>query len=137
MTHWNSVHPRTQSSKYNSQKTEVDGIKFDSRKEARRYRELKLLEQAGEIEDLRMQVKYILIPAQREPDTVGARGGIIKGKVIERECSYLADFVYRIGGTSEEVVEDVKGYKDGSAYAIFKIKRKLMLFIYGIRVKEI
>lgn len=123
--------------KYHSRKTIIDGIEFMSRKEATRYTELKLLEKAGEISDLRLQVKYVLIPAQREPDTVGARGGIIKGKVIERECSYLADFVYRIGGTSEEIVEDVKGYKDGSAYAIFKIKRKLMLYIYGIRVKEI
>lgn len=121
--------------KYKNTKTVVDGIVFDSRKEASRYRELKLLEQAGSISDLKCQEKFILIPVQREPDIVGVRGGIKKGKVIEKECSYLADFVYIRDG--EVIVEDVKGYKNGSAYNIFKIKRKLMLYLYGIRIQEI
>ena len=120
--------------KYKNTKTIVDGIEFDSRKEAARYKELKLLEAAGEISNLEMQVKFVLIPTQREPDFVGVRGGIKKGKVIEKECSYLADFVYI--RDEHVIVEDVKGYKNGSAYNIFKIKRKLMLYLYGIKIVE-
>lgn len=110
--------------KYNSRKTIVDGIKFDSKKEAARYKELKTLEKSGVISNLQRQVKYVLIPAQREDK-----------KLIERECSYYADFVYRQNG--QTVVEDVKGYRKGGAYAVFAIKRKLMLQKYGIRVKEV
>ena len=123
-------------SKYGANKAVVDGITFDSRKEARRYSELKLLERVGEISDLQLQVKFVLIPAQREPDTVGKRGGVIKGKLIERECSYVADFTYK-GKDGLLHVEDVKGYKDGSAYNLFKIKRKLMLYIHKIKVEEV
>ena len=118
-------------SKYNAKKTVVDGIVFDSRKEARRYSELKLLESAGHITDLQRQVEYILIPEQREPDTVGKRGGIKKGKVIERKCSYIADFVYIENG--ETVVEDAKGYRT----ELYKIKRKLLLERYNIRIREV
>lgn len=124
-------------SKYKAKKVEINGIKFDSKREARRYEELLILEQAGEIKDLKRQVKYILIPAQREPDTVGARGGKIKGKLIERETAYFADFVYTDTQTGEQIVEDVKGYRDGQAYALFKIKRKLMLYVHGIQIKEV
>lgn len=117
--------------KYHSKKVELDGIIFDSRKEAKRYRELTLLEKAGEINDLQRQVKFVLIPTQREPDTIGKRGGTIKGKVLERECAYIADFVYMENG--ERVVEDTKGYKTKE----YTIKRKLMLYIHNIRVKEV
>lgn len=123
-------------SKYKAHKTVIDGIQFDSIKEGRRYTELKLLERAGEISDLQMQVKFVLIPAQREPDTVGARGGIHKGKLIEHECSYIADFTYK-DSEGKLVVEDVKGYKGGGAYGVFKIKRKLMLYIHKIKVEEV
>lgn len=127
MTHWNSYHSRGSVSKYKARKVEIDGEKFDSKKEYSRWCQLKILEKAGEIADLERQVKYILIPSQKGED----------GKVIERECSYVADFCYRISGTADTVVEDVKGYKEGTAYAVFVIKRKLMLYIYGIRVKEV
>ena len=60
-------------SKYGAKKVEIDGIIFDSKKEGRRYQELKMLQKAGEISNLQRQVKYILIPAQREPDTEGPR----------------------------------------------------------------
>ncbi len=93
------------------------------------------MQRAGEIFDLRTQVKYILIPAQREPDATGKRGGTIKGKLLERECAYIADFVYKQNGV--EIVEDVKGYKDSTAYALFVIKRKLMLWVHGIKIKEV
>ncbi len=117
--------------KYRNTKTIVDGIEFDSRKEAARYKELKLLEEAGEISNLEMQVKFVLIPTQREPDFVGVRGGIKKGKVIEKECSYLADFVYIRDG--EVIVEDTKGIRTKD----YIIKRKLMLYLLGIRIQEI
>ncbi len=122
-------------SKYKSKKTIVDGIEFDSRKEANRYCELKLLQRAGKIQNLELQKAIELIPAQREADTIGKRGGIIKGKVIEKAVFYRADFVYTENG--ETVVEDVKGYKGGGAYAVFTIKRKLLLYKYGIKIKEI
>ena len=128
---------RTKKNKYNAKKVEYDGILFDSQKEVLRYKELTFLCSEGIISNLRRQVKYILIPAQREPATLGARGGIKPGKLLENECSYLADFVYTVNETGEEVVEDVKGYKKGQAYNVFTIKRKLMLFVYGIQIKEI
>lgn len=112
-------------SKYNNQKIVVDGRIFDSKKEALRWRQLKSLEKIHAISDLQRQVKYTLIPSQKDEN----------GKVIEQKCSYIADFVYRQNG--QTVVEDVKGYRKGGAYAVFAIKRKLMLQKYGIRVKEV
>lgn len=108
---------------------------YDSKKEYKRHCELQVLEAAGIIKDLHRQYKFVLIPAQREPDTIGKRGGKIKGKLIERELSYVADFVYMQDG--KVVVEDVKGYKGGGAYSVFKIKKKLMLYFHGIKVHEI
>ena len=110
---------------------------FDSRKELNRYKSLLLAQETGVITDLRRQVKYILIPAQREPDIIGPKGGVKKGKIIERELAYVADFVYQMSG--ETIVEDVKGYRNPKcgAYGTFVIKRKLMLWVHGIRVKEV
>ncbi|MBQ3326202.1 MAG: DUF1064 domain-containing protein [Clostridia bacterium] len=119
-------------SKYGAAKTIVDGMTFDSRKEANRYLELSMLEQAGCIEDLRRQVKFVLIPTQREEDTVGKRGGIKPGKVLEKECAYIADFVYR-DADGHTVVEDTKGVKTKD----YIIKRKLMLYVHGIRIREV
>lgn len=90
---------------------------FDSRKEERRYNELLLLEESGNISDLKRQVPFELIPKQRRKN----------GKAV-RECIYKADFTYYENG--EFVVEDVKPKKkDGSFYTTpeFKIKEKLML----------
>lgn len=117
--------------KYKNIKATINGITFDSKREANRYAELRLLEKAGIIQNLQLQVKYVLIPAQKEPDTVGARGGIHKGKVIEKECSYIADFVYEEDGKT--VVEDTKGFRTKD----YIIKRKLMLERYGIQIREI
>lgn len=108
--------------KYNNKKVTVNGQAFDSKKEANRYKELLLLEKAGAIKDLRMQVKFTLIPAQRDEAT---------GKVVERECSYKADFVYEEDGKT--VVEDVKGFRTKE----YIIKRKLMMWRYGIRIREV
>lgn len=128
--------------KYGNRKTTIGGKEFDSKKEARRYQELQLLQWSGQIQNLQTQVKYVLIPTQREASFEVYKSGPNKGrrkpgKVVEHECSYVADFVYTQDG--ETVVEDVKGYRDPSsaAYAKFVIKRKLMLERYGIRVKEV
>ena len=122
--------------KYNAKKVSVDGIEFDSKKEARRYQELLLLQKAGEIYMLERQKVYELLPAQREPDTVGKRGGVIKGKLLERAVEYVADFVYT-DKHGKTVVEDVKGFREGGAYAVFVLKRKLMLYRYGIKIIEV
>lgn len=119
-------------SKYNSVKTKNG----DSKKEAKRKAELEMLQSIGKISDLQCQVPFELIPAQFEPNTIGKRGGTVKGKCVERSVKYIADFVYT-DENGQKVVEDVKGYKGGAAYSIFTIKRKLMLYIHGIRIKEV
>ena len=118
-------------SKYGSKKVTVDGVTFDSQKEYRRFRELSLLERAGKITDLQRQITYLLIPCQYEPDTIGKRGGVKRGKLLEREVSYVADFVYTQDGKT--IVEDTKGFKTKD----YIIKRKLMLHVHGIRIKEV
>lgn len=117
--------------KYGNKKIEADGEIFDSKKEYRRWNELILLVKAGEISHLKRQVKYELIPAQREADITGPRGGIRRGKLIEREVAYVADFVYT-DKSGQIVVEDCKGLRTKE----YIIKRKLMLHKYGIRIKE-
>lgn len=127
--------------KYKNKKIMVNGIQFDSKKEAKRYQELKLMEDAGMISRLERQVEYVLIPEQREFNareiyTKGPKKGSFKpGKLLERKLVYVADFVYMMNG--KVIVEDVKGYRDGGAYRVFVIKRKLMLYRFGLAVKEI
>lgn len=129
-------YPRRQSAvgiskKYGNKKIFADGEVFDSKKEYRRWNELIMLVKAREITGLQRQVKYVLIPAQREPDLRGPRGGIRRGKLIEREAAYIADFVYtdRDGNT---IVEDCKGMRTKD----YILKRKMMLYFLGIRIKE-
>lgn len=130
---WNRYRNRGQG-KYRNNKTVVDGIQFDSRKEAQRYSELCIMQKAGMIHGLEWQKKFVLIPAQREPDTVGKRGGKIKGKLIEREAAYYADFCYYTKD-GEYVVEDVKS--EATKTEQYKLKRKMMLYMHGIRVTEV
>ena len=111
------------------------GQVFDSKKEYKRFCELSLLERAGEITNLQRQVPFLLIPEQRGPSVEkyqkGPRKGQLKpGPVLERKVSYVADFVYEENG--ETIVEDAKGMRTKE----FIIKRKLMLYRYGIRIKE-
>ena len=136
---------RKNNSKLNNQSITVDGIKFDSLKEARRYKELLLLQRAGVIQKLELQKKYELIPAQYETVAtgeyykVGDKKGQPKTKqvCIEQSVVYIADFVYTENG--QTVVEDVKGFRDPSSatYAKFVLKRKMMLWIHGIKIKEV
>lgn len=94
--------------------------KYDSKKEKNRADLLKILEKQGEISHLKEQVKFELIPSLR-----------INGKLIERSCSYIADFTYcDVHGNF--IVEDVKGVRT----EVYKIKKKLMLQVHGIRIKE-
>ena len=114
--------------KYHNKKVTIDGITFDSVKEANRYRELKVLERIGEITGLELQVKFVLIPSIYETyERYGKNGK----KLIEKECAYIADFVYFRNGV--KVVEDAKGVRTKD----YIIKRKLMLFMHGIRVNEV
>lgn len=112
--------------KYRNKQIIVDGEKFDSMKEYKRWCELKLMARTGMIKNLERQVKYVLIPAQ-----------YAHGKRLERECAYFADFRYIQNG--KLVVEDVKGYRDpnSAGYAKFVIKRKMMLHFHGIRISEV
>ena len=129
---------RNMRNKCGNHKVTINGIEYDSKKEYHRHCELLMLQRAGEIHDLERQVRFELVPTQREPDIIGKRGGVHKGKLIEKEVDYVADFVY-IDKAGEKVVEDVKGYRDPSSavYAKFVIKRKLMLWIHGIRIREV
>ena len=120
--------------KYRNKKITVDGIPFDSRREYNRFKELQLLERAGQIQGLELQKKFVLVPAQYETfERYGAKGQRLKDgkRCIEKECAYKADFVYTEGG--EVVVEDTKGMRTKE----YIIKRKLMLYIHGIKIKEV
>lgn len=92
-----------------------------SKKEHNRANQLKLMQRAGVISGLQEQVSYEVIPAQRDS----------AGKLLEHACRYVADFVY-YNENGELVVEDTKGFKTPE----YKIKRKLMLLVHGIRIKE-
>jgi len=107
--------------KYHNRKISTPYGKFDSRKELNRFRELSLLQRAGEISGLQRQVRFELIPASRDE----------KGRVVERACYYVADFVYIEGGN--RVVEDAKGVRTKE----YIIKRKLMLWVHNIRIQEV
>jgi hypothetical protein len=127
-------------SKYHSKKLLYDGILFDSRKEARRYAQLKQLEKAGEIRGLQTQVEYELIPSIYEEVETGEyyKRGENKGKpkvkrqLLEHGVKYVADFVY----TDKEgrlIVEDAKGFRTPE----YVLKRKLMLYLKDIKISEI
>ena len=126
-------------SKYHNYKTRTsDGIEHDSIKEANRWCELKLLERAGKIKDLQRQVEFELIPAQYETyERYGKKGQKLKDgmRLIERRCCYVADFVYVDVETGKKVVEDTKS--EATKTKDYKIKRKLMLLVHGISIKEI
>lgn len=120
--------------KYRNKKVVIDGITFDSTHEGNRYRELKLLEKAGKINGLKLQIKFPLIPAQYKIiERYGKKGQRLKDgrKCIEKECVYIADFVYYQNGVL--IVEDAKGVKTKD----YIIKRKLMLYMHGIQIKEV
>ena len=103
-------------SKYHAVRTTIDGITFASKKEAQRYRELKLLERAGEISNLQLQVPYIIIEKSK----------------YGRAIKYVADFVYQESGKNGPTVEDTKGYRTD----VYKLKKRLLAEKYSIEIKE-
>lgn len=105
--------------KFNNVKTEIDGITFDSKAEAARYYELKLLQRAGMIADLRLQVPFVLAPAVKLDERT------------KPALRYYADFVYFRDG--KQIVEDVKGQRT----QVYKIKQHLMKSVHGIDIVEI
>lgn len=107
--------------KYHNKKVIFNDLKFDSQAELKRYKELLLLEKAGEIRDIKTQINFNLIPVQLKND----------GK-IERGINYKADFVY-FDKDDKKIVEDVKGFKTKD----YIIKRKLMLWRHEITIKEV
>lgn len=110
-------------SKYNSVKVQIDGITFDSKAEARRFAELKVLRDAGQIDNLQLQKKFLLLPSKRNAEGY-----------LERETSYVADFVY-VDSSGETIVEDTKS--PATRTPEYVIKRKLMLHTHGITIREI
>lgn len=126
---WKKFPYKPRESKYHNKKLEFEGMKFDSRKELNRWHELRILQRAGEISELRRQVSFQLIPAlDWEGNALQSRKGAKEWPVY-----YVADFAYIDKNTDKTVVEDVKGYKTPE----YVIKRKLMLERYGIVIKEI
>lgn len=107
-------------SKYHAQKTVLDGIKFDSKKEANRYAELKLMERAGLIKGLQRQVRFELIPSFD-----------VDGKHY-RPTSYVADFVYTDVKSGKQVVEDCKGFRTD----IYRLKAKMFAHKFGVSILE-
>lgn len=120
--------------KYHSRKISRDGMDFDSLKEYRRYCELALLEKAGQITGLKLQVPFELLPAQYETfERYGKKGQRLKdgSRCIEKAVIYKADFVYIENGKT--IVEDTKGFKTKD----YILKRKMMLYFHGIKIKEV
>lgn len=120
--------------KYGNKKITVGGITFDSRREAKRYQELYFLQKAGKISDLELQKRFELIPAQYETfERYGKKGQRLKDgqRCVEKAVFYVADFCYVQDG--QMVVEDTKGVRTKD----YIIKRKLLLWVHGIRVKEV
>lgn len=115
---WKSLN-KSKQSKYHAEKTIIDGERFDSKREAERWQELRLMEKAGLIQNLQRQVKYELIPPYKDGK-----------KTILRGCSYIADFQYEENGRL--VVEDSKGMQTPE----YKIKKKLMAWLNGIVIRE-
>ena len=111
-------------SKYRNTKTVLDGITFDSKREAARYQELKALAARGVIEDFRHQAPFVLAPGVRFSDEKRAKPAL----------RYVADFAYKLDGRL--VVEDVKSKVTAGA-AAYRIKRHLMLSVHGIEVAEV
>lgn len=124
----------TSKNKYGNNRVFMNGQWFDSQHEADRFFELSMLQRAGQISELETQVPFELIPTQRGPSTIGKRGGVKLGKCLEKSCVYYADFVYK-DKEGNQVVEDAKS--PATRTEAYKIKKKLMLYRHGIRIKEV
>lgn len=109
-----------QENKYHNKEIVVDGIRFQSIKEATRWKELRLMERAGEITGLNRQLRIEIVPKTK----------------LHRARYYVADFVYFDKAQGKTIYEDVKGYKKGLAYQIFTLKRDILYWRHGIEILE-
>ena len=116
-------------SKYGARKCRLGDLVFDSTHERTRWQQLLLLEASGEITGLKRQVKYELIPAQFSNTEKTKKGN---PKCIERAVSYIADFTYE-DESGQLIVEDAKGFKTTE----YRIKKKLMLLVHWVEIKEV
>lgn len=120
--------------KFGNHKVTIDGIRFDSRKEAKFYLFLKEAEKKGEISDLRLQVPYELIPAIYEDQVIHLKTkDKTVTKCVQKAVHYVADFVYRETETGNEAVVDTKGFRTPE----YKLKKKMMRAFKGIDIKEV
>lgn len=131
---------RSSNSKFGNIKVKRDGKKLDSKREDKHYRDLKKLQEEGKISNLEIHKKFVLIPTQYAESTEvykrGAKKGQPKqGKLLEKECAYYADFTY-INEHGDLIVEDTKS-EITKKLPEYVIKRKLMLYVHGISVKEV
>lgn len=101
--------------KYNAQKTTINGIVFDSKREAGRYQELLLLQRAGQIRDLALQVPFAIVVNEK------------------KICKYIADFQYVDVASGKTITEDSKGFRN----QVYVLKKKLVSAIYGIEIVEV
>ena len=130
---------RKKGSKYGNEKTVIDNIKFDSKHEAERYCQLKLLQRAGVIRDLELQKEFILIPAQyKSEERYGKNGKRLKDKqiLVERKVSYFADFTYIEVESGQMIVEDAKS-EITRTDKTYILKRKMLRHFYGLEVQEV
>lgn len=116
--------PKKKTPKYNNIKTEKDGLKFDSKKEERRYTTLKAMERNGIIQDLKLQQAFVLAPMVKFSSESRAKP----------ELRYVADFVYMCNG--QQIVEDVKSEVTRKKDT-YRIKRHLMMSVHGIEIIEV
>ena len=107
--------------KYHNKWVIIDGLKFQSEKEGKRWQELKLMERAGKIKGLARQLRIEIVPKTK----------------LYRAVTYIPDFVYFDNSIGKTVYEDVKGMRSGAAYELFKVKQKILYWRYGIEVKEV
>ena len=118
-------------SKYHNKPVTVDGVKYDSSGEYRRFCYLKLLEQAGEIKNLEYHKLFELIPPIRKEIQCRMKNGKTYTRVTNEPRCYEADFTYTIVATGEQVVEDFKGVETD----LFLFKKDLFFSKYGIEIK--
>ena len=129
-------------SKFHSKKiTLPTGEVFDSKLEYERWNFLKAMILAGKVKDLERQVTYVLLPKQtKSSQPIGKNGTLLKPKVrvVERECTYKADFVYKalvdpVFNIWATIVEDTKGFKTPE----YRLKKKMMLYFHAVEIQEI
>ncbi len=122
--------------KYLNRKTEIDGIVFDSRKEAKYYLVLRQLEKDGKISNLRLQVPYEIIPAVYKTEVVHLKTKDKEiRKCVQKAAHYVADFVYDLP-SGKEIVVDVKS-EITRKNAEYRLKKKMMLAFNGIEIQEV